>query len=110
MAGMTIKVSKVDDIMPPIIGTAIRCITSAPVPWLHMIGNRPAMMAATVIIFGRTRSTFPSASFVCQRDLIRELAETGGDIEIAEKTLCALLGGLRALERHCDLILTWVKG
>ena len=38
--------------MPPIIGTAMRCITSAPVPWVHMFGNRPAMMAATVIIFG----------------------------------------------------------
>jgi len=45
--------------MPPIIGTAMRCITSAPAPWLHMIGNSPAMMAQTVIIFGRTRSTAP---------------------------------------------------
>ena len=52
--------STVDDTMPPIIGTAMRCITSAPVPWLHMIGSRPAMMAATVIIFGRTRSTAPA--------------------------------------------------
>src|SRR5262249_648751 len=59
-AGMTTSVSTVDDTMPPIIGTAIRCITSAPVPWLHMIGSRPAMMAATVIIFGRTRSTAPA--------------------------------------------------
>jgi hypothetical protein len=50
----------VDDTMPPIIGTAMRCITSAPVPWLHMIGKSPAMMAATVIIFGRTRSTAPA--------------------------------------------------
>ena len=47
------------DTMPPIIGTAMRCMTSAPVPWLHMIGNRPAMIAATVIILGRTRSTAP---------------------------------------------------
>src|SRR5258708_15322513 len=30
---------------------------SEPVPVLHMIGSRPAMMATTVIIFGRTRST-----------------------------------------------------
>src|SRR5262249_51785600 len=37
-AGMTIKVRMVDDTMPPIIGTAIRCMTSAPVPVLHMIG------------------------------------------------------------------------
>jgi hypothetical protein len=55
-----ISVSKVDDIIPPIMGTAIRCITSAPVPWLHMIGKSPAMMAKTVIIFGRTRSTAPA--------------------------------------------------
>ena len=28
--------------MPPIIGTAMRCITSAPVPWLHRIGRQPS--------------------------------------------------------------------
>jgi len=50
-------VSTVDETAPPVIGTAMRCITSAPVPWLHMIGESPAMMAATVIIFGRTRFT-----------------------------------------------------
>ncbi len=50
----------VDDSMPPIIGTAMRCITSEAVPALHIIGNRPAMMAATVISFGRTRSTAPT--------------------------------------------------
>ncbi len=46
--------------MPPTIGTAIRRITSEPVPVLHRIGNRPAMIAETVIILGRTRSTVPS--------------------------------------------------
>ena len=60
MAGITTSVSTVDDTIPPIIGTAMRCITSEPVPLLHMIGNSPAMMAATVIIFGRTRSTAPA--------------------------------------------------
>ena len=40
----------VDDTIPPIIGTAMRCITSEPVPALHMIGKSPAMMATTVII------------------------------------------------------------
>ena len=50
----------VDEIMPPIIGTAMRCMTSEPVPVLHMIGMRPAMMATTVIILGLTRSTAPS--------------------------------------------------
>jgi hypothetical protein len=31
----------------------MRCINSDPVPVLHMIGRRPAMIATTVIIFGR---------------------------------------------------------
>ena len=57
---MTINVRMVDEIIPPIIGTAIRCITSEPVPVLYIIGNSAAMMATTVIIFGRTRSTAPS--------------------------------------------------
>jgi hypothetical protein len=54
IAGITISVSSVDEIIPPIIGTAVRCMISVPV--LHMIGIRPAVMATTVIIFGRTRS------------------------------------------------------
>jgi hypothetical protein len=45
---------------PPIIGAAIRFITSAPAPWLHMIGKRPKRIAITVIIFGRMRFTAPS--------------------------------------------------
>ena len=56
---MTMRVSSVEETMPPIIGTAMRCMTSEPVPVLHMIGRSPAMMATTVIIFGRTRSTAP---------------------------------------------------
>jgi len=48
-------------IMPPIIGAAMRWITSAPVPLLSMIGTRPARMTATVIAFGRTRCTAPSS-------------------------------------------------
>jgi hypothetical protein len=40
--------------MPPIIGTAMRCMISEPVPVLHMIGSSPAVIATTVIIFGRT--------------------------------------------------------
>jgi Cu(I)/Ag(I) efflux system membrane protein CusA/SilA len=42
-------------IMPPTIGAAMRCITSAPAPPPTRIGNRPARMTATVIAFGRTR-------------------------------------------------------
>ncbi len=44
--------------MPPIIGTAMRWITSDPVPVLQRIGSRPATIAHTVIL-GRTRSTAP---------------------------------------------------
>ena len=47
-------------IMPPIIGAAIRLITSDPVPVPTRIGNRPARMTATVIALGRTRSRAPS--------------------------------------------------
>ena len=54
------RVRSVDEIIPPIIGTAIRCMTSDPLPVLHMTGSRPPMMAVTVIIFGRTRSTAPT--------------------------------------------------
>ena len=35
------SVSNVDDTMPPIIGTAMRCMTSEPVPVLHMMGKQP---------------------------------------------------------------------
>ena len=52
---MTINVSTVELTMPPIMGAAIRFITSAPVPVVHMIGNKPPMIAVTVIILGRTR-------------------------------------------------------
>ena len=49
----------VADTIPPTIGAATRRITSEPVPVLHMIGSRPAMIATTVIILGRTRITAP---------------------------------------------------
>jgi len=55
IAGITISVSSVDETIPPIIGTAMRCMISEPVPALHMIGSNPAMMATTVIIFGRAQ-------------------------------------------------------
>ena len=46
-------------IMPPIIGAAMRLITSEPAPVPHSMGNSPAIITATVIAFGRTRSTAP---------------------------------------------------
>ena len=50
--------------MPPTMGAAMRRITSEPVPLPHMIGSSPAMMAITVIIFGRTRFTTPCITAV----------------------------------------------
>ena len=49
-------------ITPPIIGVAMRFITSAPACKAgdHMIGSRPKSMAQTVIILGRIRWTAPS--------------------------------------------------
>jgi hypothetical protein len=46
-------------------------ISSEPVPWLHRIGSSPAMIAVTVIIFGRTRSTAP-AMIAARRLLLGE--------------------------------------
>ena len=54
-AGMTISVRMVELTMPPIIGAAIRFMTSAPVPVVHIMGSNPPIIAATVISFGRTR-------------------------------------------------------
>ena len=53
--GMTISVRMVELTIPPIIGAAIRFMTSAPVPVVHIMGSNPPMIAATVIILGRTR-------------------------------------------------------
>ena len=53
--GITISVKMVELTMPPIMGAAIRFMTSAPVPVVHMIGSNPPMIAATVTILGRTR-------------------------------------------------------
>ena len=60
MTGMTTSVRIVDETIPPTIGAAMRFITWEPVPCPHKMGNRPAMMAMTVIILGRTRSTAPT--------------------------------------------------
>ena len=55
IAGMTISVRIVDVTMPPTIGAAIRFITSAPVPALHMMGIRAAVVVVAVIIIGLIR-------------------------------------------------------
>ena len=57
--------------MPPTIGAAMRFITSAPAPWLQRIGMRPAMIAVTVISFGRTRSTAPSSTAASTSSRVR---------------------------------------
>jgi hypothetical protein len=48
--GITSRVRTVELTIPPIIGAAMRFITSAPVPVVHMIGSNPPLIAATVII------------------------------------------------------------
>ena len=52
-------------IIPPIIGAAIRLITSEPVPVPMRIGNKPARMTATVIAFGTDseQGTFAHGGF-----------------------------------------------
>ncbi len=47
-------------IMPPTMGAAMRCMTSAPGPLDHMMGSKPVMTTATVIAIGCTRSPAPS--------------------------------------------------
>src|SRR5882672_7141883 len=47
-------------IIPPTMGAAMRRINSEPVPEPNMMGRSPAMMTATVMATGRTRSAAPS--------------------------------------------------
>ena len=56
------KGSSADVTTPPIIGAAIRFITSAPacVAGDHMIGSNPNNIAQTVMTLGRMRCTAPS--------------------------------------------------
>jgi hypothetical protein len=61
-AGITTSVSTVLLTIPPTIGAAMRFMTLAPAPEPHRMGRSPAMMAVTVIILGRTRSTAPSTT------------------------------------------------
>lgn len=49
---MTRRVRMVAVIIPPIMGAAMRFITSAPVPCDHMMGSKPSMIAEAVLIFG----------------------------------------------------------
>src|SRR5437667_7285420 len=63
---MTMSVRTVDEIMPPTIGTAIRCITSDPVPVLHRIGSSPAMIGES----HHLREVIPSVVAGARRSLI----------------------------------------
>lgn len=57
MTEITSNDSKGAENIPPIIGAAMSRITSEPLPISCMIGSNPAIRVATVIPFGRTRST-----------------------------------------------------
>ena len=59
-AGITNIDSNGAVIIPPTMGAAMRCMTSDPASTPTMIGMSPASTTATVIAFGRTRSTAPS--------------------------------------------------
>ena len=51
--------------IPPSIGAAILCVTSAPLPVLSIIGIKPAMVDTAVITTGRTRrDVAESAAFL----------------------------------------------
>ena len=58
-AGINANVRTVALIIPPTIGAAMRRMTSEPVPLPSMIGSNPAVIAATVIMIGRTRMSAP---------------------------------------------------
>src|SRR6266852_3171190 len=60
IAGYTTNSSTNEVKIPPIIGAAMRFITSAPVSWLHMIGASPRNITPTVITLGRRRCTAPA--------------------------------------------------
>ncbi len=57
--------------MPPIIGAAMRFITSDPAPCDHMIGTSPMNIQATVMNFGRMRFTAPSLMASCRSARLR---------------------------------------
>jgi hypothetical protein len=57
-AGITKSVSTVAVTIPPIMGAAMRFMTSAPVPCDHMMGSKPGMMADAVMILGRIIFSF----------------------------------------------------
>jgi hypothetical protein len=88
---MTISVSKVEDTMPPIIGTAIRCFTSTPVPCLRSawrtverIFGRPPLLWGC----GGDHDVVPPASRRCghqHRQIERALIDpTQSSVRLAE--------------------------
>src|SRR2546427_12731809 len=62
--------------MPPIIGAAIRRMTSEPVPEDHMMGTSPMNITATVITFGRRRLTAPSTIASLRRSEERRVGKS----------------------------------
>jgi len=54
-AGIIISVNMLGLTKPPIIGAATRVIISEPVPFINMIGSKPAMVEQVVIMTDPTR-------------------------------------------------------
>jgi hypothetical protein len=53
--GYTVSSRKNDVTTPPIMGAAIRFMTSAQIPVLQRTGTRPTIIVAAVMSFGRSR-------------------------------------------------------
>ena len=60
ITGVTMRMCRRLETIPPMTGVASGFMISAPVRVLHMIGKRLATIVATVMTFGRRRSRAPS--------------------------------------------------
>ena len=92
---------------PPIMGAAIRFITSPPAPTDHMIGSSPNNMQATVITFGRSLPDRPlvislSAPLLTMlADVIEGAAALVGRAKLSLDELRRYAAALRAAQGLC---------
>jgi hypothetical protein len=77
----------VEETMPPIIGTAMRCMTSDPAHLHDKISNSPAMLATTVIIFGGMRFAAPSMIAWCSSALVNDFPSVARASAISRKVV-----------------------
>ena len=60
ITGVTIRICTRLEIMPPTTGVASGCMISTPVRWSQKMGVSEAMVVATVMTLGRSRSRAPA--------------------------------------------------